>query len=75
MDDMMIVPRDLLQRAYDALEEIPDCFDIVTMKLLVLVAALALAGCCDCPPPPGDPIAGGINCTLDARNCEPGQKR
>lgn len=27
MDDMMIVPRALLQRAYDALEEIPDCFD------------------------------------------------
>lgn len=43
--------------------------------LILIVAALALSGCCDCQPPPGDPIAGGINCTLDVRNCEPGQKQ
>lgn len=27
MSDIVRVPRDVLQKAHDALEEIPDCFD------------------------------------------------
>lgn len=50
------------------------------LKCLVFAALLFLGGCPgdgQQPPPrhDGENEAGSINCTIDVRNCEPGQKR